>query len=420
MKILVIGLDSATPDVLLGDDRLATIRSLMEIGCHGRLESVVPAAGLPGWLGLASGKDPGALGVYGDRDRVDRSYKSPEIVDPRSIAAPTVWDQVVLAGGKSILVGGAFDRAPETDDVVETSRRRFAEVRRRLENEPWDYFQFIETGLDRIQRASWRRNADAIRDYYLHLDQELASLLDLLAEETVVLVASTRGAQRLEGGFRINEWLIREGLLTLRSYPDQPTPMAGLDVDWSQTKVWSDGGDDARLYLNVKGREPEGSIDPADCPRFRDDLKARLEATTDADGKPLGTRVFKPEEIYRGLRNVAPDLIAQFGGLSWCALHDVGRQTIHAHAADAGPDECNSARHGAFVLASPGLPPLGAIDDAHLLDLAPTLLQLGGYDPLPDARGRSLVEGRSEPPPSDPLDDDELVRERLRGLGYIG
>ena len=87
MKILVIGLDSAAPELLLGDDRLATIRSLMEIGGYGRLESVVPPAALTGWLGLATGQDPGSLGVYGDLDRVDRSYRSPEPVNIRPTPA---------------------------------------------------------------------------------------------------------------------------------------------------------------------------------------------------------------------------------------------------------------------------------------------------------------------------------------------
>lgn len=458
MKILVIGLDSASPELLLGDDRLATIRSLMEIGGYGRLESVVPPDALPGGLGLATSQDPGSLGVYGDRDRVDRSYNSPAIVDARSIRAAALWDQVARAGGKSVLVGvpptaepataetlvarhpvavpsfSTGDKAALRDEILATSREQFAEVRRLLEDEPWDYFQIVEHGLDLVQRAFWNDRdpehaprgpngpfADVVRDYYLHLDEQLASVLDLLTEETAVLIASTRGVQRLEGGFRINEWLVREGLLALRSKPERSTPIHRADVDWGRTRVWAEGGDVARLYLNVKGREPEGTIEPADCERFRDDLGARLEATAGREGAPPATQVFKPELAYRAVRNIAPDLLVSFGGLAWRCLDDVGAPTLHARASDAGLDGCAPAAHGAFVLASPGVEPIGAIDDARLLDLAPTLLQLGGYDPLPDARGRSLLEGRGAPPsPAEPIDDDELVRERLRGLGYIG
>ncbi|APW62562.1 alkaline phosphatase family protein [Paludisphaera borealis] len=488
MKILVIGLDGATPELLLGDDRLSTIRSLMEIGCHGRLKSVVPPITVPAWMCMATGQDPGSLGVYGFRNRVDHSYKNLEIVDSRSITAPAVWDQVAREGGKSILISvppgyparevngisvgclltpdtseGNYTYPPEVaatierlvgrypvdvkdfrntdkarirDDLLDMSRKQFTVARHFLENEPWDYFQFVEIGLDRIQHAFWRHHdpehvlhepnspfADVVRDYYLHLDEQLASVLDLLSEDTVVLVVSDHGAKRLDGGFRVNEWLVREGLLALHSYPEQVTPMAKLDVDWSKTKVWSEGGYHARVFLNVKGREPEGTIEPADYERFRDEVKARFEATTDAEGKPLGTLVFKPEEVYRDVRNVAPDLIVHFGGLSWRSIGGVGYPTIHARENDAGPDDCNHAQHGAFVLASPQLAPIGEIHDAHLLDIAPTLLELGGYAPLPDAHGKSLVAGRGSQPPTDAADapdDDELVRERLRGLGYIG
>jgi len=487
MKILVIGLDCAAPEILLGDERLTTIRSLMEVGCHGRLESVIPPITVPAWMCLATGQDPGSLGVYGFRNRTDHSYKGLGIVDSRSIQAPAMWDQVAKEGGRSILVGvppgypprpvegisiGCFltpdtskgtythppeiaakieelvgtypvdakgfrtnDKAALRDQIYDMSRKQFTVVRHLIENEPWDYFHFVEIGLDRIHHAFWRYHdpehvlhepgspfADVVRDYYLHLDEEIAKVLDLLTEDTVVLVVSDHGARRLDGGFCVNEWLVREGLLALRSYPEQVTPLAKLDVDWGRTKAWSEGGYYARVFLNVKGREPEGTIDPADYEAFRDELKAKLEATVGPDGEPLGTLVFKPEEIYRDVRNVAPDLIVHFGGLAWRSIGGVGYPTVHVRENDTGPDDCNHAQHGAFILASPQLPPFGAIEGAGLLDIAPTLLELAGYPPLPEAHGRNLLEGLAPADSDDgePIDDDELVRERLRGLGYIG
>ena len=51
---------------------------------------------------------------------------------------------------------------------------------------------------------------------------------------------------------------MREGLLVLKSYPAEVTPFGKLDVDWEKTKVWSEGGYYARVFFNVKGREPAG------------------------------------------------------------------------------------------------------------------------------------------------------------------
>jgi hypothetical protein len=132
----------------------------------------------------------------------------------------------------------------------------------------------------------------------------------------------------------------------------------------------------AGVNLNVKGREPGRGIEPGDLARFRDEMKARLESTTD----PLGTEVSLPEEVYRDARNVAPDLIVHFGGLAWRSVGGVGYPTLHAIENDTGPDDCNHSRSGGFILADPNVPPFGPVEGAHLLDVAPTLLELGGYE----------------------------------------
>ncbi len=80
MKILVIGLDCAAPELLFGDERLENIRRLMDAGCHGRLESIVPPITVPAWMCMATSQDPGSLGVYGFRNRNDHSYDGLGIV----------------------------------------------------------------------------------------------------------------------------------------------------------------------------------------------------------------------------------------------------------------------------------------------------------------------------------------------------
>lgn len=487
MKILVIGLDCATPELLLGDERLENFRRLMDAGCYGRLESIIPPITVPAWMCMSTSQDPGSLGVYGFRNRIDHSYKGLGIVSSRSIGELAIWDQVAREGKRSIIVGvppsypprkvngisvGCF-LTPDTtrdvythpahvgqeirdlvgeyavdvkgfrtdnkewlrDEIYSMSRKHFAVVRHFLKNEEWDYFHSVEIGLDRIQHGFWKFHdpahvlhepgnpyGEVIRDYYRHLDVELGSILELLTDDTIVLVVSDHGAKRLDGGFCVNEWLIREGLLVLNSYPGRVTPFDKLDVNWERTRVWSEGGYYARVFFNVKGREPSGVIDPADYERFRDEVKAKFEATTDPEGSPLGTLVFRPQEVYRHVRNVAPDLIVHFGGLLWRSIGGVGYPTIHIQENDTGPDDCNHAQHGSFILASSNNPLLGPVEGAHLLDIAPTLLELGGYDVPPTMQGRSLVAGQAlgaAVGAGYSADGEELVRDRLSGLGYI-
>src|SRR6202011_4951694 len=109
---------------------------------------------------------------------------------------------------------------------------------------------------------------DAIPEYYRLLDEQVGSVLELLDDDTVVLVVSDHGAQRLDGGFAVNEWLVREGLLVLKKELTEPTAFSPALVDWSKTKVWSEGGYYARVFFNMQGREPEGVIPQSEYEAF--------------------------------------------------------------------------------------------------------------------------------------------------------
>jgi predicted AlkP superfamily phosphohydrolase/phosphomutase len=478
MKLLVIGLDCAAPELLLGDERLVNLRRLMAAGAYGRLESVIPPITVPAWMCMATSQDPGTLGVYGFRNRTDHSYAGLGIANSRSIQELAIWDQLAREGKRSVIIGvppsfpprkvngicvGCFlTPSTATDDytwpvsvkaeiaslvgeyevdvkgfrtdqkawlresVFRMSRKLFQVVRHYLANTEWDYFQFVDIGLDRVHHGFWRYHdpehvlhepgsefENVIRDYYLHLDQEIGRLLEGLDDDTVVLVTSDHGARRLDGGFCVNEWLVREKLLALHQYPEAVTPFGKLSVDWGKTRVWSEGGYYARVFFNVQGREPEGTIPAAEYESFRDEMKARLEATIP------GTLVFKPEEIYRNVRNVAPDLIVHFGGLSYRSVGGVGYPDLIVLENDTGPDDCNHAQFGSFILAGPSFPAVGELSGVRLLDIAPTLLELGGYDVPSSMQGRSLAGGtRAEPSLSE--DGEKIIRDRLSGLGYLG
>ncbi|HWQ36578.1 MAG TPA: alkaline phosphatase family protein [Blastocatellia bacterium] len=486
MKILVIGLDAAVPELLFGDEQLTSIRRLMEAGCYGSLESVNPPITVPAWMCLSTSQDPGSLGVYGFRNRSDYSYDGLNIVTSKSIQELTIQDQLAREGKRSVIIGvppsypprrvngicvGCF-LTPDTnvdsythpasvkdqiralvgdypvdvkgfrtenkqwllDEILTMSQKHFACVRHFLTHTEWDFFHFVEIGLDRLQHGFWKYHdpqhvlhpgdnpyRQVIRDYYRYLDQEIGSLLELLDDETIVLVASDHGAQRLDGGFCVNEWLVREGLLVLNQYPSQLTPFSRLSVNWDKTRVWSEGGYYARVFFNVKGREPRGVIDPADYEKFRAEISLMLEAAVSDQGRLLGTQVFRPEEIYRHTRNVAPDLIVHFGGLAWRSIGSVGHRSLHVQENDTGPDDCNHSSFGSFILAAPGLPLQGEVAGARLLDLAPTLLELGGYDVPASMQGRALISGctRLSAETQMSADAEAVIRERLSGLGYI-
>jgi predicted AlkP superfamily phosphohydrolase/phosphomutase len=143
--------------------------------------------------------------------------------------------------------------------------------------------------------------------------------------------------------------------------------------------------------MNVRGREPEGTVDPEQYEQVRDDLAARLAAIPDEQGRPIGTKVFKPEDIYPEVNGVAPDLIVHFGDLLWRSVGTIGGdEGVHTFENDTGPDDANHAQEGLFILAGARIPAAGRTD-AHLLDIAPTVLELLGIDRPGSMRGESLL-----------------------------
>jgi len=117
---------------------------------------------------------------------------------------------------------------------------------------------------------------------------------------------------------------------------------------------------------------------------------AVVEALGDEQGNSIGTRVFKPELLYRRVNGVPPDLICYFGNLTWRSIGTVGSGRIHVRENDTGPDDANHAKFGIYIFDGPGMPSSPPAD-ARLFDIAPTVLRLLGQPVPDDMQGRSLV-----------------------------
>ncbi|MCM8776176.1 MAG: alkaline phosphatase family protein, partial [Candidatus Omnitrophica bacterium] len=185
----------------------------------------------------------------------------------------------------------------------------------------------VEMGPDRMHHAFWHymdpehpqypgpKNPyeSAIYEYYKFLDGQIGDFLDLLDKHTIVLVVSDHGARPMLGGFCINEWLIQEGYLRLLEYPTQRLDFQDLAVDWPHTKAWGEGGYVSRIFLNVRGREPMGSIAEDRYEAVRTELVERLESVLDPKGHRMGNRVYRPEDLYPVRNGNPPDLMCYFG-----------------------------------------------------------------------------------------------------------
>ena len=197
----------------------------------------------------------------------------------------------------------------------------------------------------------------------------------------------------MEGGFAVNEWLRKEGLLVLKDEPryEGVIPFEKVEVDWEKTTAWGAGGYYARIFLNVAGREPQGKIPPQDYEKVRDQVKEMIEAILDHEGKPMGSVVFKPEELYRTVRNVPPDLLVYFGNLRWRSIGSFGLPELYTFKNDLGPDDANHDQNGVFVLWDPRRNHGGQYAEGlQLMDVAPTVLKLLGVDVPADMQGHPI------------------------------
>jgi predicted AlkP superfamily phosphohydrolase/phosphomutase len=459
-KLLVIGLDSVPSDLLFNglSKELPNIRKMMDQGIYCTLESCHPPITIPAWMVMMSSKSPGELGIYGFRHRKGFSYNESWIANSLSFKQPRVWDylgrekkKVCLIGvpptyppieinGSVIscfitpkqrrdftyppnmveeiekLVGGnyVFDvkfRTDNRDEIIkalyEMTEKRFTVIKHMLNREQWDYFMFVEIGVDRLHHMFWKyfdkshpkyvpnnRYENVIPDYYKFIDKKIGELLELIDDNTYVMLVSDHGTASMKGAFCVNEWLIKEGYLVLKKYPDNVSDLEKCDIDWEKTTAWGWGGYYARIFFNVKGREAEGSIDPSDYEKVRDRLRSHLLSVSGPNGEVLDNKVFTPEQLYGQCNGSKPDLMVYFDNLFWRSAGTVGHKTLYLSENDTGPDDSVHWMDGVFVLYNKKSTPDRSVrlDRMSIYDIAPTILDLMGVAVPSSMKGRVVKE----------------------------
>lgn len=434
-------------------EELPTLHHLMKGGSWGILKSSIPCITVPAWASMTSSRDPGVLGIYGFRNRADSSYDALTTADARAVEEKRLWDYLGEAGKQSLVLnvpqtfpvqpikghmvscfltpntGAQFaypaifkqevlkhfpnysfdvrdfrnvERAELYQGILDLTNTQYSLLEYALKNKEWDFAMHVNIGVDRIHHAFWRYHdpqhrlhepespfRHAIRDYYKLVDNWLGRILPL-AEDAAILVVSDHGAKRMDGAIAINEWLWQNGWLALKENPDGLTKFDPALIDWSKTRAWSTGGYYGRIFLNVEGREAEGTIPQANYEAVRDELAACIEAIPDENGQALNTQVFKPEAIYQQVKGNAPDLMVYFGDLHWRCVGGFGYGRHTTFENDTGPDDANHAEEGLFILHQSNKAGQGQIEAHQLMDVAPTVLALMGL-PIPKTMQGKII-----------------------------
>lgn len=155
------------------------------------------------------------------------------------------------------------------------------------------------------------QHADDIEGYYEHVDGLLGRIQRNLPQDTTLIVMSDHGFQPQTREVHLNTWLRDHGWLTLKD--GKTTGQIALgDVDWSKTRAYGVGFN--AVYLNLAGREAEGTVSPEDAAATLAELSNQLLSFKDPkDGATVVRRVDRGAEVYRGARVAeAPDLVVGY------------------------------------------------------------------------------------------------------------
>lgn len=244
---------------------------------------------------------------------------------------------------------------------------------------------------DRWQHLGWKpgepgRNAASfspkvIEYYEQHADPLLGEIRNALDDDTALIVFSDHGFSSYTRSFNMNNWLAEYGYLTAASDANQENSALFKRVVWERTKAYSAGF--TSIYLNQRGREGKGIVDPADAPRLKQEIAQRLKQYIDPEtGIAPVEEVYDGTQIYYGDRaDEAPDLVIGFKPgyrMGWqTAIGALGENICEDNTDKWQGDHLIDAK---FV---PGtlLVNIPVIDTTpRTIDLAPTILDCAGLE----------------------------------------
>ena len=433
-RVAFIGIDGLPFDLV--DDNPETFQTLSavaETGDAGAIDSIVPPESSACWPVLTSGVNPGETGVYGFQDREIGSYDT-YVPMGRDVQATRMWDRVTAAGLDATVLNVPVTFPPQRDvqrmvsgylspgvdeaahpeelrsylaevdytlsvnaklghdddksDFIAHAREvldgRAALFERYVDRDDWDLFVGAFTAPDRMNHFLWEAYLDGgphreeFLEFYAALDDHIGTIRAALPDDVRLVVGSTHGFTRLEHDVYCNEWLDREGWL---SYGDDDH--AALSDATGDTRAYSLVP--GRFYLNVEGREPNGSVPEAEYESVRAELAADLESWEGPDGRPVVDRIVERETAFRGDHDeIAPDLVAIPN--SGFDLKAGFRPRDRVFDPDGPRTGMHTFENAALFVDHPA----ATVADADLLDVAPTVLKL-----LDVEYGRTECDGAS-------------------------
>jgi predicted AlkP superfamily phosphohydrolase/phosphomutase len=394
---------------------------------------------------------------------------------------PELADALVKEGYKvepEVVIYQSRDKYVE--EVFSVLDQRAKTSLRLLAQEDWDFFMVVFTAADRLQHRFWQfmepqhfkvsprqvaQYGDVIYKCYERLDEIVGEFMERVDEDTTVILMSDHGFGYAKTNLNLHNWLMEQGLISLRLSPWRRMMLSRYRdmtrwlgrarlmwlvpflrkrlpggfrkmtgtlkiydaIDWSRTKVFSI---EKALYINLKGREPQGIVEPgAEYEELRESLVQKLLAIKDpSTGAPIVEAVHKGEDVYWG--PFAPrggDLVVRFhkGYRHWPRLAP-GAPVITEEKLFCSYH--HDHEDGFFAIVGPGVKRGLGGQQASIVDVAPTVMHLLSA-PIPEGLdGQVMLSAFEEDSEAvtrplvfqQPQDGRAKVRDRIKKLRASG
>jgi predicted AlkP superfamily phosphohydrolase/phosphomutase len=255
------------------------------------------------------------------------------------------------------------------------------------------FFRYLDKAHPALKAAPARKSAAVIEELYKKMDDLVGRVAAGLGGRSALFVMSDHGFKSFRRGVNLNSWLHQNGYLSLLPGKTESGEWF-KDVDWSRTKAYGLGL--GGVYLNLKGREAQGTVAPgAEASDLKAELGRRLTALKDGPNGPAAiVRVYDRDAVYSGpYKDNAPDLIIGYNEgyrASWDGVTGIVNAAVIADNTKAwSGDHCiDPALVPGVLFSSLKL----KTDKPSIMDIAPTALELFGIEPPAHMDGRSLVD----------------------------
>ncbi|MGC9398866.1 MAG: alkaline phosphatase family protein [Anaerolineae bacterium] len=218
----------------------------------------------------------------------------------------------------------------------------------------------------------------------------------------------------------------------LRSFLPLDLDLVSRGIDLSQSVAYAATNECKGIYINDRQRFADGIVAPSDVSPLREEIIAKLEALVDPFARqPVFSRVWRKEELYHGpYLDRAPDVILEsnvFISFLLRSAEPFEHTAVNYHNRD-----------GIFLAWGPDVNGSTVVSAAEITDLAPTILHMMGF-PIPEDMDGEVLHQMLEPgseaaeravrfcagtgtelldDEKQSQEDEQLVKDRLRALGY--